>query len=180
LLGFVGFQKSKNFLATDGGLFVSSGIHKRMPLELMSVIFITLLKGKWLLGYLFFHKLLSVDRHPVYGSLEGVSQWLPIDGYGALASAPQARKHMCSYLYMVHILLKRFSTACVSDDQVKKEIYTSPDKRVKLSSPLSNLGEQVFSWSLQSPQIMQFTSRILSLLHMYMGGGLLLLPKLHY
>jgi hypothetical protein len=45
LLGFIGFQKSRKFLATESGLFLSSGIHKWMNLELMRVIFLTLLKG---------------------------------------------------------------------------------------------------------------------------------------
>jgi hypothetical protein len=32
----------------------------------------------------------------------GVTHWLPVHGFGALHSAIQARKKMCSYLSMVH------------------------------------------------------------------------------
>jgi hypothetical protein len=46
----------------------------------MRVIFITLLKVNLFLGCLIFHKLLSLDRCPVYGSLLGVYHWLPIEG----------------------------------------------------------------------------------------------------
>jgi hypothetical protein len=35
LLGFVGFQKSEQLHVTERGLFLSSGILKWMPLELM-------------------------------------------------------------------------------------------------------------------------------------------------
>jgi hypothetical protein len=54
LLGFVGFQISQELFVTKSGVFVSSGIPKYLPLELMSVIFLTLLKGKWFLGCLLF------------------------------------------------------------------------------------------------------------------------------
>jgi hypothetical protein len=40
-----------------------------------------------------------------------VSRCLPIDGFGALGSALQARKQMCSYLPMLHVLLKGFDFA---------------------------------------------------------------------
>jgi hypothetical protein len=109
LLGFVGFQKSKNLFATEGGLFLFSGIHKRMPLQLMRVFFITLLKCNWFLGCLLFQKLLLLERCPVSASLVCVSHWLPIDGHGALVSARKARKHMmCAYLSLLHLLLKIF------------------------------------------------------------------------
>jgi hypothetical protein len=70
------------------------------------VTFITLLKGNWFLGILLSHKPLLLDRCPVYGSMVGVPRWLPMDGVGALQSALQARKHMCSYLPLLHELLK--------------------------------------------------------------------------
>jgi hypothetical protein len=64
--------------------------------------FITLLKGSWFLGILLSHKSLLLDRCPVSGSLVGVPRWLPMDGFDALGSALQARKHMCPYLPLVH------------------------------------------------------------------------------
>jgi hypothetical protein len=172
LLGFVGFQKSKKLLATAGGLFLSSGIHKRMPLELTMVIFLTLLKGKWFMDCLLFHKLLLLDRCPVSVSLVGFSHWLTIDGYGALVSDPRARKHMCSYLSLVHFLFSRFvihllmSGVCsktihgLSEDHATQEVCATPDKRMILSFLLSNLGDQVFSWSLQPPHNIRSTSRL--------------------
>jgi hypothetical protein len=108
LLVLVGFQKSKKLHAIESGLFLSSGITRWMPLELIRVTFINLLKGNWFLGRFIFHKILSLDRCPVSGTLVGVSRWLPIDGFGALGSALQARKQMCSYLPLVHVLLKVF------------------------------------------------------------------------
>jgi hypothetical protein len=72
------------------------------------VSFVTLLKDNWFLGILLSHKPLLLDRCPVSGSLVGVPRWLPMDGFGALGSALQARKQMCSYLPMVHDLLKGF------------------------------------------------------------------------
>jgi hypothetical protein len=92
LLVFFGFQKSKQLHATESGLFLSSGIPKWMPLEMMRVAFFTILKGNWFLCHLLFHKLLSLDRFPVSSSLVVVSRWLPIDGFGALGSTLQARK----------------------------------------------------------------------------------------
>jgi hypothetical protein len=111
LLGFVGFQKSKELFANEIGLFLSSGIPKWVPLKLMSVIFVALLKGNWFLGFFLFHKLLSLDTCTVSGSLVGVSRWLSNDGFGALGSAPQARKYMGSYLPLVHVLLEGFDFA---------------------------------------------------------------------
>jgi hypothetical protein len=65
----------------------------------MRVTFITLLKGNWFLGNFIFHKLLSLYRCPVSGSLVGASRWLPIDGFGAFGSALQARQQICYYLW---------------------------------------------------------------------------------
>jgi hypothetical protein len=111
LLGFVEFKKIKKLHATESGLFLSSGIAIWVPLELMSVTFVTFLKVYWLLGHLLFHKLLSLDTCTVSGSLVGVSRWLSNDGFGALGSAPQARKYMGSYLPLVHVLLEGFDFA---------------------------------------------------------------------
>jgi hypothetical protein len=75
------------------------------------VTFITLLKGNWFLGILLSHKPLLLDICPVSGSLVGIPHWLPMDGVGALGSALQARKQMCSYLPLLHGLLKGFDFA---------------------------------------------------------------------
>jgi hypothetical protein len=75
------------------------------------VTFVTLLKGNWFLGILLSHKPLLLDRCPVSGSLVGVPRWLPMDGFGALGRATQARKQICSYLPLVHGLLKGFDFA---------------------------------------------------------------------
>jgi hypothetical protein len=75
------------------------------------VTFITLLKGNWFLGILFSYKLLLLERCPVSGSLVGVSRWLPMDSCGALGSSLQERKQRCSYLPLVHELLKGFDFA---------------------------------------------------------------------
>jgi hypothetical protein len=99
LLGFVGFQKSKQLHATESGLFLSSGIPRWMPLELMRETFMTLLKGNWSLGHLLFHKILSLYTCPVSGSLVGVFRWLQIDGFYALGSALQAR-NICVLTYL--------------------------------------------------------------------------------
>jgi hypothetical protein len=84
-----------------------------MPLELIRVTFVTLLKGNRFLGCLILHKLLSLDRCVVSGSLVGVSRWFPMDGFSALGlgSALQERKRMHSYLHLVHVLLKVFDLA---------------------------------------------------------------------
>jgi hypothetical protein len=77
------------------------------------VTFITLLKGNWFLGILLSHKPFLLDICLVSGSLVGVPRWLPVDGFEALHSALQARKHMCSYLSLVHESLQRFDLAFV-------------------------------------------------------------------
>jgi hypothetical protein len=46
----------------------------------------------------------------------------------------------------------------------------APDKRVKQSFPLSNLGAQVFSWGLHPPHILRSTSRLRSILRRYLWG----------
>jgi hypothetical protein len=66
-----------------------------MPLELMRVNFITILKGNWFLGNLLFHKLLSLDRCPVSGSLVGISRWLPRNGVSALGRNPGKKTDVC-------------------------------------------------------------------------------------
>jgi hypothetical protein len=75
------------------------------------VTFITLLKCHWFLGILLSHKPFLLDRCPVSGSLVGIPRWLPVDGLRYFDSALQARKHMCSYLSLVHESLKRFDFA---------------------------------------------------------------------
>jgi hypothetical protein len=75
------------------------------------VTFVTLLKGNWFLGIFLSHKPFLLNRCPVSGSLVGVPRWLPMDGFYALGSAFQARKQMCSYLPLVHELLKGFDFA---------------------------------------------------------------------
>jgi hypothetical protein len=75
------------------------------------VTFVTLLKGNWFMGILISHQPLLLDRCPVSGSLVGVTRWFPMDGVDALGSALQARKQMCSYLPLVHELLKGFDFA---------------------------------------------------------------------
>jgi hypothetical protein len=84
-----------------------------MPLELgtSEVTFVTLLKGNWFLVIILSHKPFILDRCPVSGSLVGVPRWFPMDGCDALGSAFQARKQMCSYLTLVHELLKGFDFA---------------------------------------------------------------------
>jgi hypothetical protein len=72
------------------------------------VTFVTLLKGNWFLGIFFSHKPLLLDRCPVSGPLLGVSRWLPMDGFGALGSALQGKKQMCSCLPLVHGQIKGF------------------------------------------------------------------------
>jgi hypothetical protein len=72
------------------------------------VNFVTILIGYCLLGILLSHKPFLLDICLVSGSLVGVPGWLPMDGFDALGSAFQARKQMCSYLPLVHGLLKRF------------------------------------------------------------------------
>jgi hypothetical protein len=99
LLGFVGFHKRKQLLTTEGGSFLSLGIHKWMPLELMRVIFITLLKGNWFLGCLVLKKLFFLDSCPVSGSLVGVSHWLLIYGYGGLLG----QEDTCVLTYLWYI-----------------------------------------------------------------------------
>jgi hypothetical protein len=69
------------------------------------VTFVALLKGNWFLGILLSHKPFSLDSCQVSGSLVGVSRWLPMDGFGALGSALQARKKTAP---LVHRLLKGF------------------------------------------------------------------------
>jgi hypothetical protein len=75
------------------------------------VKFFTLLKGKWFLGILLSHRPFLLDRCLVSRSLVGAPPWLPMDGFDALDSAFQARKQMCSYLPLVHELLKGFDFA---------------------------------------------------------------------
>jgi hypothetical protein len=134
------------------------------------VTFITLLKGNWFLGHLLLHKLLSLDRCPVSGSLVGVSRWLPMDGVGALGSVLQARKQMCSYLLLP--LVRTCSTPRIwfrllvlelcsenshslSKDQAGQNgvhhKYLQPHETVL---PLI----QCFPWSLQPPQIFRLVS----------------------
>jgi hypothetical protein len=60
------------------------------------VTLVTLLKGNWFLGILLSHKPFLLEIYPVSGSLVGVPQRLPMDGFDALGSALQARKQMCS------------------------------------------------------------------------------------
>jgi hypothetical protein len=94
-----------------------------------------------------------------------------MDGFGALGSALQARKQMCFYLPLVHVLLKRFDFASwcwdcaqkphsLSNDQAKMGCITSTYNRVKNAFPLSNLGAQVFPWGLQPPQIFRLVSKL--------------------
>jgi hypothetical protein len=128
-------------------VFLPSGIPRCMPLELTRVTFITLLKGNWFLGTLLSHKLLSLERCLVSGSLVGVPRWLPMNGFSALGSALRAINryvlthpwYMCYSKDLILLLVVRWSASQVSDTT-----RNSPP-------PLSNLGGQVFSWSLQSP-----------------------------
>jgi hypothetical protein len=48
------------------------------------VTFVTLLKGKWILGIVLSHKPFKLKRCPVYGSLVGIPRWLPVGGFEAL------------------------------------------------------------------------------------------------
>jgi hypothetical protein len=135
------------------------------------VTFVTLLKGNRFLGHLFFHKLLSLDRCPVSGSLVGVSHWLPMDSLGALGSALQEIKQTYSYLPLVHVLLKGFDFASwcwtcaqkphsLSNDQTKMGSITSTCNRAEQSFPLSNMRARVFPWNLQPLQIFCLVSNL--------------------
>jgi hypothetical protein len=75
------------------------------------VTFVTLLKVNWFVGILLSHKPFLLDICPVSGSLVGIPRWLTMDGVDALDSALQAIKQMCSYLALVHELLKGFDLA---------------------------------------------------------------------
>jgi hypothetical protein len=75
------------------------------------VTFVTLLKCNWFLGILPSHEPLLLDRCPVSGSLMGFPRWFPMDGVDALGIALQVRTQMCSYLPLVHELLKGFDFA---------------------------------------------------------------------
>jgi hypothetical protein len=105
LLGFMSFQKSEKFSATESGLFLSSGpgIRNRVPLELVRVIFIILLTGNWFRVVCFSPQPPSC---PEYGFLMGVTHWSPIDDFGALVSVFQARNQMCFYFSLVHLLIQ--------------------------------------------------------------------------
>jgi hypothetical protein len=159
-------------------LFLSSGNPRWMPLELMRATFVAFLKGNWFLGILLSHKLLSLDICPVSGFLMGVSRWLPMDGFSALGSALQAIKQMCSYLSLVHVLIKGTSWCwycawkphSLSNDQAKSGCITSTCNRAEQAFPLSNLGAQVFPWSLPPPQIFCLLSRLRTPLGIPGGG----------
>jgi hypothetical protein len=134
--------------------------------------FITLLKVNWFLDILLYHKPLILDRCPVSGSLVGVPRWLPMDDFDALGSALQVRQHMCSYLPLVHQLLKGFDFAfwCfLSDDKAKMGCITSTCKRAEQAFPLSNTGARVSHWTLQLPQIFSLLSRLRNPLGTYLG-----------
>jgi hypothetical protein len=146
------------------------------------VTFVTLLKGNWFLGILLSHKPFLLYRCPVSGSVVGVPCWFPVDGFGALYSALQARKQMCSYLPMVHELLQIFDltslvfwdgahkTHSLSDDKDKMGCITRTCKRAEQAFPLSNMGAQISHWTLQPPPIFCLLSRLRTPLGRYLGG----------
>jgi hypothetical protein len=126
--------------------------------------FTTLLKGNWFLDHLLFHKLLSLDSCPVSAPCWVFSAGYRLMVFGALGSALQARQHMFSYVPLVHVLLKEFcfTSWCyncaqephiLSNDQAKMGFITSTCSHMEHSFPLSNLGAQVFPWSLHPPKL---------------------------
>jgi hypothetical protein len=147
--------------------FLFSGIPRWMPLELMRLTFVTLLKGKWLLGIVLSHKLLSLDRCPVSGSLVGIPagcQLMVLVHLGVLSR--QENRCVLTYLWYMCYSKDLISLIGVwdcaqkphslSNDQAKMGCITSTCNRAEQAFPLSNLGAQVFLGASSLPRSFVF------------------------
>jgi hypothetical protein len=136
------------------------------------VTFVTLLKGNWFLGILLYHKPFLFDRCPVSGSLVGILtgyQWMVLRHFN---SALRARKQVCSYLSLVHEVIKIFDLASWCFGTVLRNLTTYqmrrlrwgasqvPAKRAEQAFSLPNLGAQVSHWTFPAPKIFRLISRL--------------------
>jgi hypothetical protein len=182
LLGFVGFQKSEQLHATERGLFSFLG-HPQVDVfgtdEVTLSLFYKVI-GSWVFYF---------PKNPYYcrDARYLAPWWVFPAGCQSMVlrhfnSALQARKQVCSYVSLVHEVLKRFDLASWCFGMVLRNLTAYqmmrlrwgasqvPAKRAEQAFPLPNLGAQISHWTFPAPQDLLSSIQTKESLGIYMMG----------